>query len=88
VLAAGTGTNYGQAMTAGDTYTIAADGTPAYSGEGGPATAAGMSPLAVATDAAGGPVHSRADRSVFRVHHRCIRRSGYRMSSPVTARPR
>ena len=34
-----------------------------------------------------GPVNSRADRPAFRVHGRYIRRSGYRTSSPVTARP-
>ena len=40
------------------------------------------------TNGTGGrPVHSRADRPAFRVHHRYIRRSGYLTSSPVTARP-
>ena len=38
VVAAQTGTFYGQAMTAGDIYTVAGDGRPGYSGDGGPAT--------------------------------------------------
>jgi hypothetical protein len=38
VVAAATGTFYGQAMTAGDIYTVAGDGTGGYSGDGGPAT--------------------------------------------------
>ena len=40
VVAARSGTFYGQTMTAGDIYTIAGDGQPGYSGDGGPATAA------------------------------------------------
>ncbi|HEY1917457.1 MAG TPA: hypothetical protein VGH27_17965 [Streptosporangiaceae bacterium] len=40
VVAHRTGTFYGQAMTAGDNYTIAGDGTGGYSGDGGPAIAA------------------------------------------------
>ena len=39
VVAAGTGTFYGQAMTAGDIYTVAGNGTTGFSGDGGPATA-------------------------------------------------
>jgi hypothetical protein len=54
VLAAKTGTFYGRAMTAGDIYTIAGNGSPGYSGDGGPATAAGLyKPLRVTVDAAG-----------------------------------
>ena len=54
VLAAVTGTFYGQAMTAGDIYTIAGNGTAGFSGDGGPATAAGLyKPLRVTVDAAG-----------------------------------
>ena len=37
VVAASTGSFYGQAMTEGDIYTIAGDGTFGYSGDGGPA---------------------------------------------------
>jgi len=40
VVAERTGTFYGQAMTAGDIYTIAGNGTAGCAGNGGPATAA------------------------------------------------
>jgi trimeric autotransporter adhesin len=54
VLAARTGTFYGRAMTAGDIYTIAGNGTAGFSGDGGPATATGLyKPLRVMVDAAG-----------------------------------
>jgi hypothetical protein len=54
VLAVKTGTFYGRAMTAGDIYTIAGNGTAGYSGDGGPATAAGLyKPLRVTVDAVG-----------------------------------
>ena len=53
VIAARTGTFYGQAMTAGDIYTVAGDGSSGYSGDGGPAREAGMAPQAVAVDGAG-----------------------------------
>src|SRR6266702_2444257 len=47
VAATQTGTFYGQAMTAGDIYTVAADGAVGHSGDGGPATSAqlGLQPL-------------------------------------------
>jgi hypothetical protein len=52
VVAASTGTFYGQAMTAGDIYTIAGNGTYGFSGDGGPATTAELgTPEAVAADA-------------------------------------
>jgi len=54
VAAASTGTFYSQAMTAGDIYTVAGDGTPGYSGDGGPATKAEVqTPEGVAVDSAG-----------------------------------
>jgi hypothetical protein len=53
VVAASTGTFYGQHMTAGDIYTVAGDGNAAYSGDGGPAAKAGVSPFDAVPDAAG-----------------------------------
>jgi trimeric autotransporter adhesin len=54
VVAASTGTFYGQAMTAGDIYTIAGNGTCGLSGDGGPATSAELcSPSSVAPDGTG-----------------------------------
>jgi hypothetical protein len=40
VVAASTGTFYGQAMTAGDIYTVAGTGGAGFSGDGGAATSA------------------------------------------------
>ncbi len=53
VLAAVTGRFYGQQMTAGHVYVIAGDGNRSPSGDGGPATQAGMAPQDVVPDAAG-----------------------------------
>ena len=53
VVAATTGTFYGQQMTAGDIYTVAGSGGEGFSGDGGPAVKAGMLPAAVGTDPAG-----------------------------------
>lgn len=54
VVAAITGTFYGQAMKAGHIYTVAGDGTPGFSGDGGAATGAELSfPADVAVDRAG-----------------------------------
>jgi len=53
VIADTTGTFYGQAMTAGDIYTVAGGGTGGL-GDGGPATAAELDgPISVAVDGHG-----------------------------------
>ncbi len=57
VVAARAGTFYGQAMKAGDIYTIAGTGTAGYSGDGGPGASAALSgPGGVTTDPAGNVV--------------------------------
>jgi hypothetical protein len=56
VLAASTGTFYGQPMTAGDIYTVAGGDASGFFGDGGPGTSAGLGEavaVAVAVDAAG-----------------------------------
>jgi hypothetical protein len=54
VVAESTGPFYGQAMTAGDIYTVAGDGTQGFAGDGGPATGAELGlPEAAVTGPAG-----------------------------------
>jgi hypothetical protein len=54
VVAASSGTFYGQAMTAGDIYTVAGNGTFGFAGDAGPATAAEMrDPTGVTVDGSG-----------------------------------
>jgi hypothetical protein len=68
VVAAGTGTFYGRAMTPGDIYTVAGDGTAGFSGDGGPATAATLNnPQGVTVDAAGNVVIADAGNDRIRV---------------------
>src|SRR5437764_547307 len=68
VVAAGAGTFYGQAMTAGDIYTVAGNGTTGFSGEGGPATSAELdSPRGVTVDGDGNLVISDRGNNLVRV---------------------
>ena len=68
VVAASTGTFYGQAMTAGDIYTVVGDGTSGFSGDGGPATSAELnSPAGVSVDAKGNLVIADTSNNRVRV---------------------
>jgi len=68
VVAAGTGTFYGQAMTAGDIYTVAGSGTFGTSGDGGPATGAELNgPRGVTVDGAGNLVIADSGNNRVRV---------------------
>jgi len=51
VVAGTSGTFYGQAMTAGDIYTVAGNGSAGFSGDNGLATAAGLGAQGVTVDA-------------------------------------
>ena len=68
VVAAKTGTFYGQSMTAGDIYTIAGNGMPGFAGDGAPATSAELNnPLALAFDLAGNLVFADTSNQRIRV---------------------
>jgi trimeric autotransporter adhesin len=68
VVATSTGTFYGQAMTAGDIYTVAGNGTEGYSGDGGPATSAELDwPYGVAVDGSGNLVISDTENGLVRL---------------------
>ncbi len=80
VVAAKTGTFYGQAMTAGDIYTVAGTGSPGFSGDGGPATAAELQlPNTATVDGAGNLVIADFYNNRIRVVAAT--------SGPSTARP-
>jgi hypothetical protein len=53
LVAGSTGTFYGQQMRAGDIYTVAGDGKAGFSGDGGPAVKADLTPEEVTGDSAG-----------------------------------
>jgi len=68
VYAASTGTFYGQAMTAGNVYTVAGTGTAGRSGTGGVATAVDLNdPTGVTVDSAGNLVISDGNNQVIQV---------------------
>jgi sugar lactone lactonase YvrE len=68
VVAAKTGTFYRRAMTAGDIYTVAGNGTQGFAGDGGPATAAEIyAPVGVLRDDAGNLVLTDAGNNRVRV---------------------
>jgi hypothetical protein len=68
VVAGGTGTFYGQPMTAGDIYTVAGNGALGFSGDGGPATSAEMDlPQDVTVDGAGNLVIADTGNAAIRV---------------------
>jgi len=68
VVAETTGTFYGIAMTAGDIYPVAGNGSPGHSGDGGPATGAEVSvPEGVTVDGSGNLVIADAGNNVVRV---------------------
>ena len=68
VVAASTGTFYGQAMTAGHIYAVAGDGTGGFGGDGGPATRAELGTLeGVAVDGRGNLVIADTSNNRIRV---------------------
>jgi hypothetical protein len=68
LVAAKTGTFFGQSMTAGHIYTIAGDGTMGDTGDGGPALKAELSgPQGVTGDAAGNVVITDTGNKAIRV---------------------
>src|SRR5215831_12056524 len=68
VVAAASGTFYGQAMTAGNIYTVAGTGGPGFSGDGGPATQATLlRPASVTVDDGGNLVIADTRHSRVRV---------------------
>ena len=67
VVAARTGTFYGQSLTAGDIYTLAGNGTAGFSGNGGAAASAELSgPTGITVDGAGNVLFSDMSNSQIR----------------------
>jgi hypothetical protein len=67
VVAAESGNFFGQSMSGGDIYTVAGDGSPNFSGDGGAAIAAGLDPAGVAVDPSGNIVFADYFNSRVRV---------------------
>jgi hypothetical protein len=68
VVATRSGRFYGQAMTAGDIYTIAGTGSLSFSGDGGPATAAAIgSPIGVVAGGGGSVLFADAFNNRIRM---------------------
>ncbi len=83
VVAVSNGTFYGQAMTAGDIYTVAGDGTAAFGGDGGPALAASLSsPRALVVDHHGDLVVADSGNERVRI---VAAQSGTLYGQPVTS---
>ncbi|HEY2575273.1 MAG TPA: hypothetical protein VGI74_03090, partial [Streptosporangiaceae bacterium] len=83
LVAEQTGTFYGQAMTAGHIYTIAGSGTPGFTGDGGPATAAALhAPTGVAVDATGNLLVADTGNNRVRV---VAASTGHRYGQEMTA---
>jgi len=83
VVAASTGTVYGQPMTAGDIYTVAGNGTQGFSGTGGPATSAALNqPQDVTLDGSGNLVIADTNNNRIRV---VAARTGTFYGKPMTA---
>jgi S-formylglutathione hydrolase FrmB len=67
LVAAASGTYYGQAVTAGDIVTVAGDGVAGYFGDSGPATSARLDhPEATGVDASGNLLIVDADNDRVR----------------------
>src|SRR5262249_57553264 len=67
VVAAVPGLFYGRAMTAGHIYTVAGNGDLIASGDGGPATSAGMNPTGISVDSSGNLVIADDVNNLVRV---------------------
>jgi uncharacterized protein YheU (UPF0270 family) len=67
VVAATSGSFYGQTMVAGDIYTIAGDGSAGYTGDGGPDSSATLSsPASIVVESSGNLILSDSGNNVIR----------------------